>query len=75
MKKKTQIIAPLFFTSLAVVLYGLRATWKKVFQISGNVLFITNEGNFQYGNASLSYYDMETEKVENNVFYRANGRK
>lgn len=38
-------------------------------------LFITCEGNFQYGNASLSYYDPETQQVENEVFYRANGMK
>lgn len=38
-------------------------------------LFITNEGNFQYGNASLSFYDPATKKVENEVFYRANAMK
>lgn len=76
MKKKTQIIAPLFLIFLAVAsCMDYEPPEKKAFQISGNVLFITNEGNFQYGNASLSYYDMETEKVENDVFYRANGRK
>ena len=37
--------------------------------------FITNEGNFQYGNATLSYYDPATKKVENEVFYRANAMK
>ena len=45
------------------------------FASSGAGLFITNEGNFQYGNATLSYYDPETKQVENEVFYRANGMK
>lgn len=38
-------------------------------------LFICNEGNFQYGNATLSYYDPQTKSVENEVFYRANAMK
>ena len=45
------------------------------FEVSGEGLFITNEGNFQYGNATLSYYDPATRTVENEVFYRANGMK
>ena len=36
-------------------------------------LFITNEGNFQYGNATLSFYDPATREVQNEVFRRANG--
>ena len=38
-------------------------------------LFIMNEGNFRSGNASLSYYDPDSMKVENYVFYRTNGIK
>lgn len=45
------------------------------FRVAESGLLICNEGNFQYGNASLSYYDPETKSVENEVFYRANGMK
>lgn len=51
--------------------YGLEES----FDASGEGLFICNEGNFQYGNATLSYYDPETKVVENEVFYRANAMK
>lgn len=53
--------------------YGL----EEEFDISSSErgLFICNEGNFQYGNATLSYYDPQTKSVENEVFYRANAMK
>ena len=51
--------------------YGLEET----FESASSGLFITCEGNFQYGNASLSFYDPATGEVENEIFYRANGMK
>ena len=45
------------------------------FNTSGEGLFILNEGNFQYGNASLSYYDPATKEIQTEVFYRANAMK
>ena len=41
----------------------------------GKSLFVLCEGNFQYGNASLSLYDTESGTVNDNVFYAANGQR
>ena len=40
---------------------------------TGHDVFIINQGNFGYGNSSLSYYDPAAKTVINNVFYGANG--
>lgn len=44
-------------------------------EAAGRGLFITCEGNFMYGNASLSFYDTRSRRAENEVFARANGMK
>lgn len=47
----------------------------EAFDASPTGFFICNEGNFQYGNATLSFYDPASRRVENEVFFRANGFK
>ena len=42
-------------------------------QTSGRGVIILCEGNYQAGNATLSYYNPETKEVENGIFQRANG--
>lgn len=36
-------------------------------------VFVLNEGNFGYANATLTFYDIEKDSAVNNLFYRANG--
>ena len=45
------------------------------FHATGTGVFILNEGNYQAGNSTLSYYDPSKKTVENGVFSRANDRK
>jgi glutamine cyclotransferase len=45
------------------------------FSLPAEGLFVINEGNFQYGNASLSFYDPLLKTTENEVFLRSNGMK
>ncbi|MBR3618460.1 MAG: hypothetical protein IKN44_01755, partial [Bacteroidaceae bacterium] len=70
----------LYMLSLAFVLTTACSgsddgTEEEHFSLAGHGVFILNEGNFNSGNATLSYYDPETKQVENGIFQRANGRK
>ena len=71
----------LFYTLISVILTTATSCMEwdygatEDLNASGEGLFITNEGNFQYGNATLSYYDPLSNEVQNEVFYRANGMK
>jgi len=44
------------------------------FDFTGNRgVYIVNEGNFMFGNSSLSFYDPETKRLVNQVFQARNG--
>lgn len=38
-----------------------------------NGIFVLNQGNFTYANASFSYYNPDDKSVKQNVFYETNG--
>ncbi len=40
--------------------------------ISSDGFYIINEGNYTWGNSSLSYFDEQKQTIENDVFYKAN---
>ena len=50
-------------------------TDEEPFDAEGRGVFILCEGNFNAGNATLSYYNPTTRTVENAVFQRANDRR
>ena len=43
-------------------------------KISGDGVFIINEGNYLAGNGSLSFYSYSTSQIYNDLFLQANGR-
>lgn len=42
--------------------------------LTGNGVFIMNEGNFRSGNGSLSFFSYDSMKIYNNIFREANDR-
>lgn len=44
-------------------------------KISGNGVFIINEGNYLAGNGSISFYSYSTSQIYNDLFLQANGRQ
>ncbi len=75
MKTLCKIILPLVLVWLSSCMEWDYGRDLEDFDIAGDGLFIFNEGNFQYSNASLSFYDPSADLVQNEVFFRANGFK
>ncbi len=46
---------------------------EQIYNFPHSGVLICNEGNFTYGNASLSFIDLETDSIYNDVFHKANG--
>ena len=72
------------FSTVVAIIFTLAALcgcmrWEyglvEQFRVTESGLFMSNEGNFQYGNGSLSFYNPATKTVENEIFNRANGMK
>jgi hypothetical protein len=42
--------------------------------LAGSGVFILNEGNFRWGNGSLSFYSYDSAKIYNDLFLNVNGR-
>ena len=73
--------ARILYTILALSLSGVSCMKDyELWEAAGNDInqsskgvFIVNEGNFMYNNASLSWYDIEGKEVYNDIFFSTNG--
>ena len=66
----------LAFTLLAFAGCMKDDSWVKSHQSTNRMtrgVFIINEGNFMYGNSTLSFYDPETHTLQNDIFFNING--
>jgi hypothetical protein len=67
----------LFYLSITVILITNACNQSDdeliKFNFDGKGIFICNEGNYTYGNSSLSYLDLTENKIYNDVFFKATG--
>ena len=79
--KKTYLNGSLLLLLLPALLTGCMKDdqWVKdhlqqgIVQLPTGGVFVVNEGNFMYGNATLSFYDTLKKEFKNDLFYRVNG--
>jgi glutamine cyclotransferase len=66
-------MALLFLVVLAIISCSKDPLDTVFFDFSGNKgVYVVNEGNFMYGNSSLSFYDPKQKRVYNDVFQARN---
>ena len=72
---KPLILSLLFFPTVLFINSCMKDDMHPIteFSTGGPGVFIVCEGNFMYGNASLSYYDKIKKEAENTIFLKANG--
>ena len=65
----------LLFPVLILILSCTKNTDKPIdTYLSGSGVFILNEGNFRWGNGSLSFYSYDSAKIYNDLFLNINER-
>ncbi len=70
--KRILTIALLSLAVVSCMKYGPREEESFSVDLSARGLFVLCEGNYMYGNASLTYYDPASRRAENEVFVRSN---
>ncbi len=59
------------FISFLFIFFSCKKTIKKPeFSLEKPGIYVVNEGNFTYGNASLSYINLTKDTIYNNIFYK-----
>jgi len=63
------------FTLLSLILSCTKITDKQIdTYLSGSGVFILNEGNYRWGNGSLSFFSYDSAKIYNDLFLNINER-
>ncbi|MDD3741760.1 MAG: YncE family protein [Bacteroidales bacterium] len=72
---KIKAILFIFITTLMTICSCMKDDMRPIteFNTGDGGVFIVCEGNFMYGNTSLSYYNKTDKSIENTVFLKANG--
>lgn len=74
--RKNLLIAFIFFPLLfSSCMKWENEVFKEEIHTASEGLFILCEGNFQYGNSTLSFYNPENSEIINEAFFKANGMK